>query len=304
MQVNVNTTLLGSLISSLISAMLFLASPAAFAQAPGSPQPQQPGQQQPQQPNPGQPQDPNKPPAAAPIQMDSAPPVNAEEEAAIKQFRELPGSDAAKKDQAGEEFLTKYPSSRYRPEVYNWLVKGYLSTGQVEKMEAAGDKELQLNPNDPQTLAIVGSTLPRAMSASMSDADKEKRLDKAEQYNKKSLELLPTYPKPDNMTEEQFTAAKNQIAAMAYGGLGLVDFRRGKFQEAIPNLQQSAKLDTNPDPVNYFLLGVCNEKTSHFDDAVAAFTKCAAIPSGLQTNCKNGVDDAKKLATTQMSAPK
>jgi tetratricopeptide (TPR) repeat protein len=292
-----NTFTLGMMIGGL----LLLSQTAVFAQTPSQQQspPSQPQQQQ----NPT-PRDPNKPSAAEPLTVDSAKPVNAEEEAAMKQFRDLPATDAAKKDQAGEEFLQKYPQSHYRPEVYNWLVKGYLSTGQVDKMESAGDKELELNANDPQTLAIVGSTLPRAMPQGMSDADKLKRLDKAEQYNKKALDLLPGYPKPDNLTDDQFAAAKNQISAMAYGGLGLVAFRRGKYAEAIPNLEQSAKLDSNPDPVNYFLLGVSNEKASHFDDAVAAFTKCAAIPSGLQANCKSGIDEAKKLASTQMSAPK
>jgi tetratricopeptide (TPR) repeat protein len=284
--------------------VLTLTGVTAIAQMPGQQQSPSPSQsQQPQNPTP--PQDPNKPATSEPLKLDNAPPpVNAEEEAAMKQFRDVPTADAAKKDQAGEEFLQKYPQSHYRPEVYNWLVKGYLSTGQVDKMEAAGDKELELNGNDPQTLAILGSTLPRAMSASLSDADKQKRLDKAEQYSKKALDLMPGYPKPDNLTDEQFTAAKNQISAMAYGGLGLVAFRRGKFAEAIPNLEQSAKLDVTPDPVNFFLLGVSNEKASHFDDAVAAFTKCAAIPSGLQANCKSGIDEAKKLASTQMSSPK
>jgi hypothetical protein len=51
-------------------------------------------------------------------------------------------------------------------------------------------------------------------------------------------------------------------------------------------------------------LGLSNEKTSHFDEAAAAFTKCAAIPGGLQTTCKTGADEAKKLGTTQLSAPK
>jgi hypothetical protein len=56
--------------------------------------------------------------------------------------------------------------------------------------------------------------------------------------------------------------------------------------------------------VNFYLLGLSNEKTSHFEDAVNAFTKCAAVPGGLQATCKTGADEAKKMATTQLSAPK
>lgn len=270
---------------------ILLAGSTAFAQSGGAPPMQ--GEA-----------DKNKQPAVAPLTLDSsAPPVNAEEDAAIKVFRDAPISDIEKKDKLGEDFIQKYPQSRYRVEVYGWLVRGYMSQGQVDKMEAAGDKELELAPNDAQTLALIGSVLPRAMSSSTPEP--AKRLAKAEQYSQKALDLLPTYPKPEGMTDEMFAAAKNQTMALAYAGLGTVAFRRGKFAEAIPNFDHAVKLDPNPDPVNYYLLGVSNEKASHFDDAVTAFTKCAAIPGGgIQATCKTSIDEAKKLAATQLSAPK
>jgi tetratricopeptide (TPR) repeat protein len=245
----------------------------------------------------------DKPAEVTPLTLDNAPPpVNAEEDAAIQAFRAAPITDMAKKDHLGEEFLQKYPQSRYRPEVYTLLVRGYLSLNQVDKMEVVGDKEIELNPNDAQTLAIVGSTLPRVMSASTPEP--QKRLDKAEQYSKKALEVLPTLVKPAELSDTDFLKAKDQTSALAYSGLGLVAFRRQKFAEAIPNLEQAVKLDPLPDPVNLYLLGISNEKTSHFDDAVSAFAKCAAVPGVLQATCKTGADEAKKMATTQLSAPK
>jgi tetratricopeptide (TPR) repeat protein len=245
----------------------------------------------------------DKPAEVTPLTLDNAPPpVNAEEDAAIQAFRAAPITDMAKKDQLGEEFLQKYPQSRYRPEVYALLVRGYLSLNQVDKMEVVGDKEIELNPNDAQTLAIVGSTLPRVMNASTPEP--QKRLEKAEQYSKKALEVLPTLVKPAELSDADFLKAKDQTSALAYSGLGLVAFRRQKFAEAIPNFEQAVKLDPVPDPVNFYLLGISNEKTSHFDDAVNAFTKCAAVPGGLQATCKSGADEAKKMATTQLSAPK
>jgi tetratricopeptide (TPR) repeat protein len=245
----------------------------------------------------------DKPADVTPLTLDNAPPpVNAEEDAAIKAFRAAPITDMGKKDQLGEDFLQKYPQSRYRPEVYAMLVRGYLSLGQIEKMESMGDKEIELNPNDAQTLAIVGSTLPRVMNASTPDP--QKRLDKAEQYSKKALEVLPTIPKPAELSDADFLKAKDQTSALAYSGLGLVAFRRSRFAEAIPNFEQAVKLDPVPDPVNFYLLGLSNEKTSHFEDAINAFTKCAAVPGGLQATCKSSADEAKKLATTQLSAPK
>ncbi len=80
--------------------------------------------------------------------------------------------------------------------------------------------------------------------------------------------------------------------------------RRGKNAEAIPELEQAVKIDPNPDPVNYYLLGMANKATSHFDDAVAALNKCVAMGGPLAGTCKAQVEDAKKLGATQLSAPK
>jgi tetratricopeptide (TPR) repeat protein len=262
-------------------------------------------QQQPQQPAPGAPSTdkPAAPPQAQPLTLEpAAPPVNAEEDAAMKAFREMKNDDLSKKEQAAEDFLTKYPQSRYRPEVYAWQVQYFRSKGETDKMEATADKQLALFPNDPQTLAVVGSTLPRAMNANTPDP--VKRLAKAEQYCQKALELLPTIAKPEGMPDQTFQNAKDQTAAMAYSGLGTVNFRRGKYADAIPNFEKAVRMDPDPDPVNYYLLGFCNQKAAHYDDAVAAYTKCAAIPSGMQATCTQGAEEAKKLAATQLSAPK
>ena len=281
----------------IVTTILLAGAVVVFAQAAGQQQPQQ------QQPAPGGTPSNPAPPQAAPLTLEpSAPPVNAEEDAALKVFRDMPNQDLAKKEQAAEDFLTKYPQSRYRPEIYGWQVQYYRSKGEMDKMEATADKQLALFPNDPQTLAVVGSTLPRAMNANTPDPGK--RLAKAEQYCQKALEILPTISKPEGLPEEVFQNAKNQTAAMAYSGLGTVDFRRGKYADAIPNFEKAVRMDPDPDPVNYYLLAYCNQKASHFDDAVAAYTKCAAIPGGMQATCQQGVEEAKKLAATQLSAPK
>jgi tetratricopeptide (TPR) repeat protein len=286
--------------TSFCLAFLMLGTSVAFGQSNPTTTPpaqQQPGQQTAPAQNP-------QGAASAPLTLDSTPPpVNAEEEAAYKAFNELPTDDPAKKEKAGEDFVTKYPQSRYRPLIYNWQVKYYYSTGKIDQMEAAADKELEIQPNDAQTLAVVGSVLPRALNASMSEEDKQKRLAKAQQYSQKALDLVPTLTKPEGMSDDAFNKGKNLVSAMAYSGLGMVAFRQNKFADAIPNFEKSIGLDPQPDPVNYYVLGICHEKTSHYDAAVIDFTKCSDIPGGMQAPCKTKIDEAKKLGATQLSAP-
>jgi tetratricopeptide (TPR) repeat protein len=239
------------------------------------------------------------------LALDSAPaPVNAEEDAAFKAFQEAPNSDAPKKISLGEDFLQKYPTSRYRPGIYSSLTLLYLQTNQVQKMEDVGDKEVQLMPTDVQTMAILCQTIPRAMSGAATGPDNVKELAKAEEYSKRAIEVTPTIAKPANLTDEQFASAKSTALAMAHSGLGLVYVRRGKYEDAIPELDQSVKIDPVPDPVNYYLLGLANQKASHFDEAVTAFNKCASIQGGLQAKCKTEAEAVKKQSNTQLSVPK
>jgi Tfp pilus assembly protein PilF len=239
---------------------------------------------------------------SVPLDDPKAAPVNAEEDAAYKAITDTPASDQAKRIELGEAFIQKYPNSRYGPSVYSALAMAYLQSGDVQKMEQVADKELAIDPNDVQVMAIVAQTLPRAMNSKTPDPDKI--LAKSETYSKKVIEITPTLPKPANVTDESFSNVKNQTLAMAHGGLGLVYIRRGQFANAIPELNQAVTIDPNPDPVNYYLLGMANAKTSHFDDATAAYTKCGALVSSMQETCKKSAEETKKLAGTQLSAPK
>jgi tetratricopeptide (TPR) repeat protein len=246
--------------------------------------------------------DKDKQPSPAPLSMDNAPAAaSPEEESASKAVQQA--TDPSKKIQLAEDFLQKYPQSRYRPTMYQALVSGYFATQQVPKMLEAGEKEVEINPNDAPVLAVMGQALARTYNAKAPDAAKQ--LDKAELYSKRAIEITPTLPKPENLTDEAFNNAKNDTLVMAHSGLGLVYIRRGKFSEAIPELEQSLKADTHPDPdpVNYYLLGVADKQTSHFEAAAAAFSKCAAVQSTLQAACKSSAEDAKKQGSSQLSAP-
>jgi tetratricopeptide (TPR) repeat protein len=248
------------------------------------------------------PAQPAKTPDTAPLTLDATPPVSAEEDAAFKDFQAVSTDDPAKKIAAGEAFLQKYPQSRYRAPVYGALTYASVASNQIDKMQEYGEKDIALVPNDVSVLAVMAQTLPRSLRSNTPDPDKV--LAKAEQYSKQAIEITPTLPKPPNMTDETFATAKNQTLAMAHGGLGLVYVRRQKYAEAIPELQQAVKIDPKPDPVNYYLLGVADKNTSHFDDAIAAFNQCAAMPGPMQPTCKNSAEDAKKRAATELSAPK
>ena len=213
-----------------------------------------------------------------------------EENKAIKSFRGISPSDGDKKTQSGEEFLQKYPDSGYRPEVIAWLASAYTRKGQIDKLQAEGDKELAMPHPNPASLAALGSNLARAVNNNT--PDEQKKLDQAEQLCKKSLELLGSSQKPENVAQDKFDTLKNETSALAYSGLGTAAFRRGHFGDAANNLQQAVKFGSK-DPVDYYVLGKAEEAQTNYSEAFTAYTKCAATPSGMQAPCEQSAKEMK-----------
>jgi|SRR5215467_1448736 len=229
-------------------------------------------------------------------------PVDKSEETAFRDFRNVPPEDMTKKIESGEKFLKKYPKSNYRAIVYSGLTSAYLMTNQVQKMQESGEMALALNPKDVLVLAMLGQTIPRVVTASTPEP--QKQLEKAEKYAKEAIEQIPLVPKPTDTSDQEFTQAKNQTLAIAHSGLGLVDFRRGDFAGAISELDQSVQLDPRGDVTNYYVLGVANYNAKHYEEAVKAFDKCAGFSGNLQSTCTENGEKAKSLMTGQQGVPK
>ena len=239
-------------------------------------------------------------PGAAAPQQPEAPKVDPEEEAAYKKFYETKLTDADGVIKLGEPFLQKYPTSKYAGSVYAGLTHAYYSKEQYDRMYAAADKALGLNPDEADVLVLIGWVIPHNYDPN--DMDANRRLDKAEEYEKHALLLIPNLPKPDTMTDEQFTKAKNDKLSMAHSGLGLAYFRKQEIENSANELQQAVSLASIPDGVDLFVLGRDLQVLKRYSDAQAAYHKCAQLPGGVQDRCKLLENDVKKLAASQPTA--
>jgi len=271
--------------------LLFVAlSVAAAAQ---NPQQQGQGQQPPKGQEP--PAKPGQPAAPAAV----APAVNKEEEDAYKAFFELKNSDIDVVIRSGEEFLAKFPESRYREGVYSRLVAAYWNTQQLDKLNTVGQKALEVNPNDVDVLAVMAYVLPRRFNRD--DLDAEQKLTRYEEYSRRAIKLLGEMPKPSQLTEEKFAEAKNQKLAYCHSGLGLVFYHRQRLEEAAGEFEQATKIVPDPDPGDFYVLAVVYERLNRLRDSGNAFGHCAGIASPLQERCKQNAERIKKALE---SAPK
>jgi tetratricopeptide (TPR) repeat protein len=225
---------------------------------------------------------------AAPAQP---PKLNPKEEADYKAFAAVAPSDASKKIQLGQQFLQNYPGTRYEEAVENQLVDAYYTTQDWNSFYAVSARVIEKDPDDVDALTVVGWVIPHLYNAD--DPDKDKKLSKAEAYEKHAIELLATIQKPANLTDQQFAEARSQKLIEAHSGLGLVYFRQQDFDNATKELQLATNDNPMPDATDLYVLGVSLQQSNKNPEAANAFTKCSEIPGPLQDRCKQSAATAK-----------
>jgi tetratricopeptide (TPR) repeat protein len=255
-----------------------------------------------QQPPPAQP-----PPAQPPQQLPTTPPatpeapkVNKEEEDAYKVFFDLKTDDPKTVITSGEDFLKKFPDSHDLEAVYAKLAGAYQNTDQEAKMFAAGEKALELNPDNVDALALMAYTMPRRVKPG--DLDADQKLQKAALYANHAIDLLGRMQKPVGLTDEDFAKAKNAELASCHSGLAMVDYYEHDLNKMATELEQATQLSPEPNSVDLFLLGFAYMNTSRPADAVTPLTKCGDAAGPMQDRCKAMLDQAKKMAAASKPA--
>ena len=217
------------------------------------------------------------------------------EEAAYQAFRKAAPQDPDKKIKLGNAFLAKYPSDRYSESVYEDLTEAYYDKKDLASFYTYSDKGLALFPDDVHLLALSGWVIPRIFTST--DPDGDKKLDKAESQSRHALDVLGKMQKPSGVSDQQFTAYKNQEAAEAHSGLGLTYFRQEKYDVSAKELQTAVAGEAKPDQTDLFVLGADYENLGQHKEAADAFSRCAQITGTMQDRCKQLADSVQKEAS-------
>jgi tetratricopeptide (TPR) repeat protein len=217
--------------------------------------------------------------------------VDKAEEAAYKAFLASQNGDPATRIQLGEVFAVKFPSSHYLPGIYGVLTSSYFATGNTDKMFTAGERAIQLDPQNADVMSLLAMAIPRRVKPTTPDGAQQ--LQTAETYAHRAIEIIPTMSKPDAVDDAAFEKAKNDKLALAHSGLGLLDIGHQKFEDARTELTQAVQLASSPDPVDYYLLGNADAQASYMNGAIAAYEKCAAT-GPLANQCKAREEAVKK----------
>jgi tetratricopeptide (TPR) repeat protein len=245
------------------------------------------GQQTQGQTPPGQPQAQTAP--ATP------PPVNPQEEADYKKLSADKSTDWKAIVTQTNDFLKKYPDSRYNSMVYYKQASAYLQLGDAKMAGGAAQKSYDLNPDNVDVLPLMAYLIARQIGEGPGAAQKTKA---AEDYAHKAIQMLNNLQKQPDMSDADFEAQRKEKLSMAQSALGLAYLNENKAMEAAQALSEAIHLSAVPDPVDEYLLGVAYDNTQKYSQAVTAYEACAKDPL-IGDRCRANLKDAKEKAAHQ-----
>jgi tetratricopeptide (TPR) repeat protein len=218
----------------LLLVLMFAAS--ALAQAPA--QQAAPGQQ----PAPGQP--------AAPAQQKKEIKDPAEYNAYMAAVNT---QDPNQKAAALESFLQTYPNSVIKEDALELLMKTYQQAGNVPKMQATGERLLQVNPNNLTALALMAYM--DRMQALGGAGNAAELLNKAGDMGQRGLQQLQTAPKPEGYSDADWGKMKESFKSIFAAAVGTNDLNNKNYQQAAPMLLEAVKSNPN-DYITVYQLAV------------------------------------------------
>ncbi len=194
------------------------------------------------------------------------------------------------KDPAGriaalEEFVKKSPQNPYMDQIEIVEFLAWREIGNVEKTLAAAEKIIAHNDTRDDALLFVAEINFR----------RKKDPRRVVALATKFIERISVAEKPDGMTDQEWTRAKNQNLALAHFMIGSIHFQSEQWPSADRALRAALPF-IGDDQLRVSVLnslGWANYKMKDAIEAIKFYRMCAAIPSPLQEQASQSVVSIK-----------
>jgi len=198
--------------------------------------------------------------------------------------------DAAARGAAMEAFVKQYPQSVVLTDALEQAMAAYQQAGNSAKVEEIAKRLLTINPNNIRALAIV-----TALARARATGGNQQALQEMCTSSQTGLQQLPSWTKPEGMSDADFQKLKTQMADIFNGAAGFCalqaknypqarDFYTQAFQIDPTNLQdvyQLAVADLEMNPIDINGLWYCAKAIQ-----LAQRANNAQAASGMATYCK------------------
>lgn len=202
--------------------------------------------------------------------------------------------DSDKQIGLGEQFLQKYPETTLKSMVFAVMSSAYSQKNDYEHTVEYGEKSIQENPNSLLALLVVSGAL--STRTGERDLDRDQKLTRAEQYSKRAIQLITALPQPPGMSEQEWLARRRSTESSPRASLGLVYLKRRMYKEAIDELKLATELNMlQPNPIDYFWLGLAYEMDKNYDLAVPAFQRAVELGGATKDRAQAELDRIQKM---------
>jgi tetratricopeptide (TPR) repeat protein len=182
-------------------------------------------------------------------------------------------SGGAASEKAAEDFSAKYPDSELKSFLYSKAMHEYQTENNKPKIEAMGEKVLQLDPDNPVALVLTATVL--ADTLADTDTDRAKKVAMIKKNSDHALETIGSDFAPGaNVSPEQLAAYKRTLQSMAHSALGIVALKSGDDAGAEKELKTAADANSSqPDPYVWYHLALAQDHQKKYPEALASVNK-------------------------------
>lgn len=148
-------------------------------------------------------------------------------------------TDAAAKGAAMEAFAAQYPQSVVRIDALEQGMAAYQQAGNVQKLEQIARRLVDADFDNVRPVAIL-TVLLRSQSTQSGDISK---LTDICSFSQRGTTFLATWSKPENLSDAGFTALRNQMAEIFYGGSGYCGLKQKTYNYARDNYLKALQIN-------------------------------------------------------------
>ena len=175
----------------------------------------------------------------------------------------------------GEALRERNPKGEYGAKVAEPLFVAYRQAGDNAKAVALAEKVVATDQGNEDMLLVVADSY----------LQQKKEPEKIHTYSAKIVQLMGQKPKPEGVSDADWTARKNLITGLAHYLNGKLYHNENKFAKADEELRAALPLvegNAAVKPEVLFMLALSNYKLEKPQEAANYFRACAAVKSPFQ----------------------
>jgi tetratricopeptide (TPR) repeat protein len=192
-------------------------------------------------------------------------------------------------------FAKIFPDSDYTLTALGVAASSYQQAQNAPKMLEVANTLLAKDPKNLGMLLLVSDYY----------GEKGEQLDKAEAYAQRAAALADSAPRPENVTEDQWTQQTALQKGLALSTLGQVNLQKKNNAQAVQNFQAAAPLLKSNDvgyARNAYRLGFAFINLRKIPEAKAAFTQAASVNSPYKQPALDKIKTLPASPTTRHKA--